>query len=131
LFDVVAEFYPHVAVINLRMRPNDHNYLRKVFLANMIVAALSTLIETIVVFYFWGWAWDRWTLGFKLATPMLHILFSAAQLWGAYNFYGMWQNEKKALRNKDVGLEMGHELNEIESPGKDRIGLEVRPESDA
>jgi hypothetical protein len=83
------------------------------------------------VFYFWGWAWDRWTLGFKLATPMLHILFSAAQLWGAYNFYGMWQNEKKALRNKDVGLEMGHELNEIESPGKDRIGLEVRPESDA
>jgi hypothetical protein len=99
----------------------------------MIIAFLSTLIETVVVFFFWGWSWDRWTVGFKIATPMLHVLFSAAQLWGAYNFYSMWQVQKKALRSKDGSLEMAHELDQVKSTqsGKTCVTSDVRPEGEA
>jgi hypothetical protein len=115
------------------MRPNDDNYLRKVFFAAMLVTFFGTILETIVVFFFWGSSWERWTLGFKIATPMLHVVFSAAQLWGAYNFYNMWQGRVKALRSKDVNLEMGHGLDQVGSLHSDRTDarVEVRPGREA
>jgi hypothetical protein len=89
------------------MRHDDHEFLRKVFLAAMVVTSCGTVVETIVVMYFWGWAWDRWTLAFKILTPILHTVFSAAQLWGAWNFYKMWQDQKKKLLLKQVNGELG------------------------
>jgi hypothetical protein len=80
------------------MYPKDHDYLRKIFLAAGIVTFAGTIIETVVVMYFWGWAWDRWTLTFKVLTPILHVIFSAAQLWGAWNFYKMWQKQRRLIR---------------------------------
>lgn len=115
------------------MRPNDHEYLRKVFFAAMIVTFFGTITETVVVMYFWGWSWDRWTLAFKILTPILHVIFSAAQLWGAYNFYKMWQKEKKMLRHKDINLEMGHKQDLVERRQSEKTGTreELRPEEKA
>jgi O-antigen/teichoic acid export membrane protein len=105
LFDVIAEFWPHVAIILYRMYPRDHNFLRKVFLAAGIVTFAGTILETIFVMYLWGWAWDRWTLAFKVVTPILHIIFSAAQVWGAYNFYKMWKKQKQLLKEQKLDIE--------------------------
>jgi hypothetical protein len=107
MFDVIAEFWPHVAIILYRTYPNDHNRLRKVFLSAAIVTFCGTIVETIVVMYFWGWAWKRWTLAFRVITPILHVIFSAAQLWGAKNFYKMWQEQKDLMQKKEVDAEMG------------------------
>ena len=100
VFDVVAEFWPHVAIIQKRRHEGDHGYLRKVFMFAAIVTAMGTLIETIVVMYIWGWAWHRWSLEFKVITPILHVIFSAAQIWGAYKFWGMWQYEVQQMGKK-------------------------------
>lgn len=108
MFDVVAEFWPHVAIILYRRYPDDHNYLRKVFFGAMCVTFIGTIAETIVVMYLWGWAWDRWTLAFRVITPILHIIFSAAQLWGARNFYLMWKEQKLLIRQKEADVEVGH-----------------------
>lgn len=105
MFDVIAEFWPHVAIILYRMRPNDHNYLRKVFFAAGVVTFLGTITETIAVMYLWGWAWDRWTLAFRVVTPILHVVFSCAQLWGAYNFYKMWKKQMALLRDQKPDVE--------------------------
>jgi hypothetical protein len=128
LFDVLAEFWPHVAIILLRMRSNDHEYLRKVFFAAMVVTFSGTILETIVVMYFWGWAWDRWTVAFKVLTPILHSIFSAAQLWGAWNFYKMWQDQKKKLRNKEVMAELAYssEPSDVPRAQKDGVNEEVK-----
>lgn len=41
--------------------------------------------------------WSRWTLSFKVATPILHVVFSVAQLWGAIIFRRMWKHQEKLL----------------------------------
>ncbi|KAL5119911.1 hypothetical protein ACEQ8H_002273 [Pleosporales sp. CAS-2024a] len=107
MFDVLAEFWPHIAIILYRMRTHDHVFLCKVFFVAMCVTFAGTITETVVVMYFWGWAWDRWTTAFRIVTPILHVIFSAAQLWGAYNFYKMWQNQKRKLRGPEEKVERG------------------------
>ena len=97
---MIAEFWPHVAIILYRMRPNDHDYLRKVFSFAGIITFTGTITETVAVMYLWGSAWDRWTLAFRVVTPILHVVFSCAQLWGAYNFYNMWKNQVRLLREQ-------------------------------
>ncbi|KAH7385862.1 hypothetical protein BKA66DRAFT_77351 [Pyrenochaeta sp. MPI-SDFR-AT-0127] len=116
MFDVIAEFWPHVAIILYRMRPNDHNYLRKVFLFAGMVTFLGTITETIAVMYLWGWAWDRWTLAFRVVTPILHVVFSCAQLWGAYNFYKMWKRQKKLLREQKPDVELSINVKTMSVP---------------
>jgi hypothetical protein len=124
LFDVLAEFWPHIAIILYRNYPDSHAFLSKVFFAAMIVTFSGTLIETVVVMYFWGWAWDRWTLPFRILTPMLHTVFSAAQLWGAWNFKKMWMKQKMLAKLENGGVERGWGDGEED---KTRVGLEARP----
>jgi hypothetical protein len=116
MFDVLAEFWPHVAIILYRMHPTEHNYLRKVFLSAGIITCVGTVVETVAVMYLWGWAWDRWTLAFKVVTPILHVIFSAAQLWGAYNFYKMWQSQKRLMRADKDDVEHGAVALEVVQP---------------
>jgi hypothetical protein len=116
MFDVLAEFWPHVAIILYRMHPTEHNYLRKVFLSAGIITCVGTIVETVAVMYLWGWAWDRWTLAFKVVTPILHVIFSAAQLWGAYNFYKMWKSQKKLMREDKKDVEHGPTTLEVVNP---------------
>ena len=77
-----------------------HGLMSRIFFSVAIMEVAGTTIETIVVFWLWGSLWTRWTLPFKVVTPILHILFSCAQGWGAYVF---WQLSRKEGR-KAAGL---------------------------
>ncbi|CAI6338175.1 unnamed protein product [Periconia digitata] len=94
-FDIVAEFWPHVAIIQYRIYPDAHAFLKKVFRFCCISTFAGTVIETITVMWLFGSLWNRWSLSFKVVTPLLHVVFSAAQLWGAWNFRCMWLKQKK------------------------------------
>jgi hypothetical protein len=60
--------------------------------------------------WLFGSLWHRWTLPFKIVTPLLHILFAAAQLWGSYVFWRLWQREKARVAGLDAAdVEMGRE----------------------
>lgn len=63
----------------------------------MATTLSGTIAETIVTMYMFGSLWNRWTLAFKITTPMLHILFAAAQLWGSWNFYCLYQKQCRLL----------------------------------
>lgn len=132
MFDVIAEFWPHVAIILYRMYPTDHDYLRKVFFAAGIITCSGTIIETAVVFWLWGSLWHRWTLPFKVVTPILHVIFSAAQLWGVWNFYKMWLRQKTLLRGKDKNdIENSSSTASETGSGKSRLQTQTEmPKSD-
>lgn len=110
MFDVIAESWPHIAIILYRVYPNDHKFLSYVMLSATTITFVGTIVETIVVMYFWAHAWNRWTLVFKIVTPILHVVFTAAQLWGSWNFYTMWQGQKKQMREKVADAEKGNEV---------------------
>lgn len=95
---MIAEFWPHLAIILYRIYPDDHAFLIKVFRAATFTEAAGTLVETIVVMWLFGGLWQRWTLPFKIITPILHVLFSVAQLWGAIIFRRMWTRQQMLLR---------------------------------
>lgn len=85
-FDCIAELWPHIAMILYRTNKTDHGLLYKVFSATMILEIAGTAIETAVTMWLFGSLWHRWSLSLKIVTPILHLLFSSAQLWGAYIF---------------------------------------------
>jgi hypothetical protein len=106
-FDIISEFLPHISIILYRVYPTDHKFLRNLFQISAITTLTGTTTETILIFYLWGSLWDRWTLAFRVTTPLLHILFAAAQLWGSFVFYKMYKKQcsiiaKKAVENGDV-----------------------------
>lgn len=80
-----------------RIYPEDHAFLIKVFRAATFTEVAGTTIETVVVMWLFGGLWHRWTLPFKVITPILHVLFSVAQLWGAVIFRRMWNRQEKLL----------------------------------
>lgn len=63
-----------------------------------IMELVGTTFETIIVMWLFGSLWDKWTLPFRVCTPLLHFLFSAAQLWGAYIFWQLKQKERRKVR---------------------------------
>jgi hypothetical protein len=66
-----------------------------------ITTFIGTMAETVLTMYLFGSLWDRWTLAFKITTPLLHILFMSAQLWGTWNFYKMYQKQCRLLAKKE------------------------------
>lgn len=105
-FDVIAEFWPHLAIILYRIYNDDHVFLIKVFRTAVFTEIVGTTLETIVVMWLFAGLWDRWTLPFKVVTPILHALFSAAQLWGAYNFWQLWKKQEKLLAEQRQAAEL-------------------------
>lgn len=69
-------------------------FLAKVFGLACLLTLMGTLWETVVTMYLFGSLWDRWTIAFKIVTPLLHMAFSAAQLHGSWIFYKMWRKER-------------------------------------
>lgn len=65
-------------------------------------------IETAVVMWLFGGLWSRWTLPFKIVTPILHVVFSIAQLWGAIIFRRMWKNQKRLLAEEEQAKAVAH-----------------------
>lgn len=96
-FDVVAEFWPHLAIILYRLHPGRHSLSYRLFIGTMIAELVGTTLETIVVFWLWGSLWKQWTMPFKIVTPILHALFSAAQLFGAWVFWQLARKEKACI----------------------------------
>ncbi|RDW75203.1 hypothetical protein BP6252_06345 [Coleophoma cylindrospora] len=97
-FDIVSEFLPHVCIILYRIYPTSHAFLRKLFRLACITTLTGTIAETILTMYLFGSLWDRWTIAFKVTTPMLHVLFASAQLWGTWNFWRMYQKQTRLLK---------------------------------
>jgi len=96
-FDIVSEFLPHISIILYRVYPTSHRFLRKIFRLSCITTITGTVAETILTMYLFGSLWDRWTIAFKITTPMIHLLFASAQLWGSYNFYRMYKKQERLI----------------------------------
>jgi len=104
-FDIVSEFLPHLSIILYRVYPNEHKFLRKLFRTAAITTFTGTMAETILTMYLFGSLWNRWTIAFKVTTPMLHILFMSAQLWGTWCLYKMYQKQTRIIRKKEGRIE--------------------------
>lgn len=110
-FDIISEFLPHLTIILYRVYPTSHAFLRKIFRIAAITTFTGTIAETILTMFLFGSLWDRWTLAFKITTPMLHVVFMAAQLWGTWNFVGLYRRQGVLMgemekRGGEAGLEM-------------------------
>lgn len=87
-------------MIVYRACPGDHARLSRVFLYSMCLELMGTTVETAVVLTIFFSLWHQWTLPFKVITPILHVLFSLAQLWGARVFFNMYKHQKKLAREQ-------------------------------
>ncbi|KAJ5115274.1 hypothetical protein NUU61_001033 [Penicillium alfredii] len=96
-FDIVSEFCPHIAIILYRVFPQRHLFLSRLFLLSCITTATGTFCETIVTMWLFGSLWNRWEIAFKVATPLLHIAFSAAQIHGSLVFWRMYRRQQRFL----------------------------------
>ncbi|KAF8146668.1 hypothetical protein K438DRAFT_1910663 [Mycena galopus ATCC 62051] len=97
-FDIVSEFLPHLTIILYRVYPDSHHFLMTIFRAACVTTLLGTIAETIVVMYLFAQLWTRWKLTFLIATPVLHIAFTAAQFHGTRIFYRMWKKQEHIIR---------------------------------
>jgi hypothetical protein len=99
-FDIISEFLPHVAIILYRVYPTSHALLQKTFKVACVTTVIGTIAETILTMFLFGTLWSRWTIAFKITTPMLHALFASAQLWGSWVFYNMYKKQGRILASK-------------------------------
>lgn len=78
-----------------RTHDSNHKFLARLFYATMWLELLGTLIETVVMMVLFSLLWKKWSLSLKIATPLLHMLFSFAQLWGAWIFRGLAKQQQR------------------------------------
>jgi hypothetical protein len=102
-----------------------------------ITTFTGTMAETILTMYLFGSLWQKWTLAFKITTPMLHLLFMSAQLWGTWNFVKMYKKQCRLIDMKEgrADLEAGPKEEqdsrkqgttiEITRPDESRDGSEI------
>lgn len=65
---------------------------------------IGTVAETATILGLYGALWNKWTLTMKVMIPILHCVFTAAQLWGEKCTWDLWQQEKrKAKRAQQDG----------------------------
>jgi hypothetical protein len=85
--------------------------------------------------YLFGSLWTRWTIAFKVTTPMLHVLFASAQLWGSYNFYRMYKRQERLLAELEGGVDDTEAGSKAENTKRDREAVksieEAHQSSDA
>ncbi|KAJ7728135.1 hypothetical protein DFH07DRAFT_999071 [Mycena maculata] len=109
-FDIICEMLPHITIIAYRVYPDSHRFLATIFRAASITTFIGTVSETVVTMYFFGQLWSRWTLPFKILTPVLHVAFSAAQFHGTRIFFKLWRKQERIIRDqRDAEKEMGEE----------------------
>ena len=105
-FDIVCELLPHFSIILYRVFPDSHRLLSRVFLIACLTTFGGTLFETAVVMYLFGSLWDRWTIAFKVVTPLLHIAFAATQFHGTRVFYGLWRKQQAHLAQEEAEMSL-------------------------
>lgn len=96
-FDVLSELWLNIAFIIYRIVPQNHSLLSYIFFSTFSISLSGTIAETIMIFYLLGNSWSRWELSFKIVTPILHVLFTAAQIHAAKILCIMWKKEKTKL----------------------------------
>lgn len=110
-FDVLAELWPNVAIILYRVYNDNHYFLMNVFLGTCLITICGTVAETIMIGVFLAQSWSRWELAFKIVTPILHIVFSMAQLHGSRILFSLYRSQKKKLyqeENRMMDTEANH-----------------------
>jgi hypothetical protein len=100
-FDVLAEGWLNLAFILYRLRSNDHNFLSYLFASTCIITVLGSVAETIMIMTLFGQSWDKWEIEFKIVTPILHIVFTLAQLHGSRILFAMYKKQKRYLAEED------------------------------
>jgi O-antigen/teichoic acid export membrane protein len=115
-FDVLAEFWPNLAIIIYRVKQNNHYLLANIFLATSIITVMGTTAETVMIFVFLGSVWHKLSLDFKVATPILHCIFMAAQIHGSRVLFALYKSQKRKLREID-----GVEEANLEPKGKEMV----------
>jgi hypothetical protein len=100
-FDVLSELWLNLAFILYRVKPENHSLLAYVFLSTCIISVMGTVAETVMVMTLFGQSWDKWELSFKVVTPILHVLFTVAQMHSAKILYVMWKKQKRLLYEED------------------------------
>jgi hypothetical protein len=101
VFDVLAEGWGNLAFILYRLRPDNHRFLLYVFAATSAVTIIGTTLETITVMVLFGQSWEKWALEFKILTPILHTIFTLAQLHGSKILFLMYKKQKMLLADED------------------------------
>jgi hypothetical protein len=100
-FDVLAELWLNVAFILYRIHPHNANLLAYVFGSTFIISLMGTIAETVMIMTLFGQSWDKWELSFKVITPILHVLFTVAQLHAARILLAMWAKQKAAVSEEE------------------------------
>ncbi|KAJ5541659.1 hypothetical protein N7494_006735 [Penicillium frequentans] len=127
-FDMIAEFFPHVAIILYRVYPDRHHFLSRVFLVSCITTVIGTTGETIVTMWLFGSLWERWQIAFKVVTPMLHVAFSIAQIHGSMVFWRMYKRQQRFVREEEEGesmQEISMDFHETSKPAKAFVSMRL------
>jgi hypothetical protein len=103
-FDVLSELWLNVAFILYRIYPKKHALLSYVFGSTMLLNISGTFAETVMIMTLFGQSWSKWELTFKVITPILHVLFTIAQLHCARVLFAMWIKQKKLLAAQDAAF---------------------------
>jgi hypothetical protein len=122
-FDVLAELWLNVAFILYRIYPRNANLLAYVFGSTFIVSVMGTIAETIMIMTLFGQSWDKWDLSFKVVTPILHVVFTIAQLHAARILLAMWAKQKAVMAEEEeryMDVEGGKKFSSMPS-GDDRL----------
>lgn len=74
-------------------------------------STIGTIAETATILGLYGALYHKWTLTMKVLIPILHCVFTAAQLWGEKCTWDLWQKEKRkakrAQADRDEETDMG------------------------
>ena len=100
-FDVLAEGWLNLAFVLYRLHPTNHHFLSYLFASTCAITIVGSLAETIMIMTLFGQSWDKWAIEFKIITPILHIIFTLAQLHGSRILYSMYQKQKRYLAEED------------------------------
>jgi len=109
-------------MILYRVYPDSHHFLSRLFMIACFTTFGGTIFETIVTMYLFGSLWDQWQIAFKVATPILHCAFCAAQLHGSRIFFLQWRKQARFVREAR-GLEAGGKKEECTSPQSSEVLL--------
>ena len=97
VFDVLAEGWLNLAFVLYRLRPNSHQFLVYLFASTCAITIIGSTIETIVIMVLFGQSWEKWALEFKIITPILHVIFTLAQLHGSKILFLMYKKQKSII----------------------------------
>ncbi|KAF2404725.1 hypothetical protein EJ06DRAFT_487711 [Trichodelitschia bisporula] len=120
-FDVLAEGWLNLAFILYRIHPRNHAFLCYLFFSTCAITVMGSVAETIMIMVLFGQSWSRWELSFKIVTPILHFIFTLAQLHGSRILFSMWLKQKRYLKEEDEA-HMDPEL------GRPKASDEAKPE---